>query len=55
MKRRFKEKEKPTFAEDLIKEVIDYPQLYYSDSLYPERLTLLRNNEFKIFIRKTAR
>lgn len=55
MKRRYKEKEIPSFAEALIKERIEYPQLYYADSLYAERLTLLRNNEFKAFMRKVAR
>jgi hypothetical protein len=55
MKRRWKEKEMPSLAEALLKERIEYPQLYYADSLYAERLTLLRSNEFKAFMRKAAR
>jgi hypothetical protein len=45
MKRRFKEKQTFTFTfDDIFNEDIQYPQLYYGDYLYPESLSLLRNN-----------
>lgn len=45
MKRRFKEKPAFNFTfDDLLNEDLQYPQLYYGDYLYPESLSLLRNN-----------
>jgi hypothetical protein len=51
-KRKFKEKE--TFAEAVLNEQIEYPLLYYVDSLYPENLFLLKSNEFRWFIRRVT-
>ena len=53
-KKKFKEKE--TFTEVVVKEDADYPLLYVEKhTLYPERLYLVKNEEFRGFIRKTTR